>query len=203
MELLPLIRRQPRRRPEVFTDAEVDALMGLDVIDSAPLAVLFDAGLRRAEAINLQLRHCQAASGYVKVIAGKGGKDRRVPMSQRLQAKLADLELLYGLGAKDHVFYKVFANGSGARRVDRGKPVGEGTFARWWRHCLDDAGVRYRTPHVARHTYATSWRRRGLASDDIAVVMGHESVRTTIDLYEQIEVEDVARRMALLEVHAE
>lgn len=199
MELLPLIRRQPRRKPEVFTDAEVDALLTLDVLDSAPLAVLFDAGLRRAEAIALQLRHCQPGSGYVKVIDGKGGKDRRVPMPTRLEEKLATLEILNGLGAKDHIFYKVFANGSGARRVDRVTPIGEGTFSRWWRRCLDDAGVKYRSPHVARHTYATTWRRKGLAADDLAAAMGHESVRTTIDLYEQIEIEDVARRMALLE----
>jgi integrase len=38
MELLPLIRRQPRKRPDVFTDAEVDALLSLDVVDAAPLA---------------------------------------------------------------------------------------------------------------------------------------------------------------------
>jgi integrase/recombinase XerD len=207
MELLPLIRRQPRRKPEVFTEAEVDALLGLDIIDAAPLAILFDGGLRRAEAIALQLRHCHPDSGYVKVIDGKGGKDRRVPMRSwsdpsarpsRLQSLLVDLEILHGLTARDHVFYKVFANGSGSRRVDRATPIGEGTYSRWFHRCLTDAGVRHRHPHVARHTYATMWRRRGLASDDIAETMGHESVRTTIDLYEQITVEEVDRRMALL-----
>lgn len=35
--------------------------------------------------------------------------------------------------------------------------------------------------------------------DDIAVVMGHESSAITSELYAQIEVEDVARRMALIE----
>jgi hypothetical protein len=37
----------------------------------------------------------------------------------------------------------------------RDKPIGEGTFSRWWRRCLDDAGVPYRNPHTARHTFAT------------------------------------------------
>jgi integrase/recombinase XerD len=199
MELLPLIRRQPRRRPQVFTEAEVAALLDLPVIDSAPLAVLFDAGLRRAEAIALELRRCTPESGYVKVIGGKGGKDRLIPESERLRQKLADLTILEGLKPTDHIFYGVRANGSGARRVMRQTPIGEGTFSRWWQRCLDQAGVTYRTPHVARHTYATRWRQRGLHADDLAVVMGHESVRTTIDLYEQIEVTDVARRMALIE----
>jgi integrase/recombinase XerD len=198
MELLPLIRRQPRRRPEVFTDAEVAALLSLDVVDAAPLALMFDAGLRRAECQRIKLRNCLPGSGAVKVIGGKGGKDRIVPMSARLQGLLADVEILYGLSPDDHVFYGVRANAVTRQRIRRA-PIGEGTFARWWRRCLDEAGVKYRTPHTARHTFATTWRRRGLGADDLAVLLGHESVRTTSDLYVQIEVEDVARRMALVE----
>jgi integrase/recombinase XerD len=84
MELLPLIRRQPRRRPDVFTDEEVALLLSLPVVDAAPLALMFDAGLRRAECQRIQMRHCLPDSGRVKVIGGKGGKDRTVPMSHRL-----------------------------------------------------------------------------------------------------------------------
>jgi integrase len=54
-EELPPMRRQPQKVIEVFTDAEVEALLSLDVVDAAPLAVLFEAGLRKAEARALQL----------------------------------------------------------------------------------------------------------------------------------------------------
>lgn len=198
MELLPLMRRQPRKRPEVFTDAEVDALLSLDVVDAAPLALLFDAGLRRHDAQTIQLRHCSPGSGMVKVIDGKGGKDRMIPQSARLQRLLADLELLEGLTVKDHVFYRVYANAVTSKRL-RDKPIGEGTFSRWWRRCLDEAGVTYRNPHTARHTFATTWRRRGLSADDLSILLGHASVRTTSDLYVQIEVSEIAERMALIE----
>jgi len=198
MELLPLIRRPPRKRPDVFTEAEVDALLALDVADAAPLALLFEAGLRRSEAQHIQLRHCSPDTGNVKVIDGKGGKDRVIPMSGRLQSLLADLEILEGLIGKDHVFYRVYANAVTSKRL-RDKPIGEGTFSRWWHRCLDQAGVAYRNPHTARHTFATRWRRRGLAADDLAVILGHASVRTTSDLYVQIEVSEVAERMALIE----
>ncbi len=198
MELLPLIRKQPRRRPECFTPAEVETLLSLDVVDAAPLALMFDAGLRRAECQRIQLRHCLPTSGKVKVVSGKGGKDRIIPMSERLASLLADLEILYGLGPSDYIFYRVHANAVTSRRA-RDKEIGEGTFSRWWRRCLDEAEVSYRNPHVARHTFATTWRRRGLSADDLSIVLGHASVRTTSDLYVQIEVEDVARRMALIE----
>lgn len=198
MELLPLIRKQPRRKPDVFTDAEVDTLLSLDLVDAAPLALMFEAGLRRAECQHIQLRHCSPAGESVKVIGGKGGKDRVIPMSGRLRTLLADLELLEGVTANDYIFYRVYANAVTSKRL-RDKPIGEGTFSRWWRRCLDDAGVKYRNPHTARHTFATRWRRRGLAADDLSIVLGHASVRTTSDLYVQIEVSEVAERMALIE----
>lgn len=199
MELIPTMKRAPRRQHDVFSDAEIDLLLGLPVIDAAPLALLLEAGLRRKEACELTFRRCQPGSGAVKVIGGKGGKDRIVPMSRRLETLLADLEILEGVGIDDHILYGVKANGQGARRVMRKTPIGEGTFARWWRRCLDTAGVRYRNPHEARHTFATRWRRRGLHADDLSIVMGHESVRTTIDLYFHIEPGEVAERMALIE----
>jgi integrase/recombinase XerD len=199
MEMIPTMRRPRRKQHEVFSDAEIDLLLGLPVVDAAPMGLLLEAGLRRAEACAMTLRRCQPGSGAVKVIGGKGGKDRVIPMSRRLEGLLADLELLEGLGVDDHIFYGIKANGQGARRYLRKTPIGEGTFARWWRRCLDTAGVRYRNPHEARHTFATRWRRRGLHADDLAIVMGHESVRTTIDLYFHIEPGEVAERMAVIE----
>ena len=199
MDLIPSIKRAPRKQHDVFSDAEIDLLLGLPVVDAAPLGLLLEAGLRRREACDMTLRRCAPGSGAVKVIGGKGGKDRIIPTSRRLDALLADLELLEGLGVDDHILYGIKANGQGARRVLRKTPIGEGTFARWWRRCLDAAGVRYRNPHEARHTFATRWRRRGLHADDLAIVMGHESVRTTIDLYFHIEPAEVAARMLEIE----
>jgi integrase/recombinase XerD len=197
-EALPDMRAPRQKVIDVFSEAEVDALLELDVVDAAPLAVLFEAGLRKAEARALRFRHCHPESDQVIVLRGKGGRDRIIPMSSRLRSLLSDLALFEGLGERDHIFYSVRANDVVSRR-QRQTPVGEGTFARWWRRCLDDAGVRYRTPHTARHTYATRWRLRGLAVDEIQILLGHSSIRTTSDLYVHTQVADVAEHMALIE----
>src|SRR4051812_33337363 len=42
MEMIPTMRRQPRKQHQIFSDAEIDLLLGLDVVDAAPLALLFD-----------------------------------------------------------------------------------------------------------------------------------------------------------------
>jgi integrase/recombinase XerD len=198
-DYLPDIRQKPQRVPDVFTDAEVDALLALDTVDAAPLAVLLDAGLRKAEARHLKFRDCLPDIGHLIVRNGKGGRDRVIPMSRRLNSLLADLELFEDLRSSDHIFYAVRANEVSSRRT-RHQPIGEGTFARWWRRCLDTAEVRYRNPHVARHTFATTWRKRGLAIDELQILLGHASVATTASVYVHTNVGDVARHMALIEV---
>lgn len=198
-DALPEIKRRPQPVIRVFTEPEIEALLALPVRDSAPLAVLLEAGLRKAEARNLRMRDCYPESGQVIVLNGKGRRDRIVPMSPRLAHLLNELLLLERLDGSDHVFYAVKANQYEQRKILRSKPVGEGTFARWWRQCLSTAGVRYRTPHTARHTFATRWRLRGLAIDDLQILLGHSSLNTTASIYVHTRVADVAERMRLIE----
>lgn len=197
-DYLPAMKRQPQRVIDVFTEGEVEALLALDVVDAAPLAVLLEAGLRKAEARHLRFRDCLPDVGSVIVRNGKGGRDRVVPMSQRLAKLMADLEMYEDLRQDDHVFYAVRANEVSRRRT-RHQPIGEGTFHRWWGRCLQEAEVRYRKPHTSRHTFATSWLKRGLSSDELAVVMGHADPGTTSSIYVHLKSEDVARHMALIE----
>lgn len=199
-DALPDIKKRPQQVIRTFTDPEIEALLSLPVIDAAPLAILLEAGLRKAEARNLRIRDCYPESGQVIVVNGKGNRDRIVPMSPRLSHLLNELLLLERLDGNDHVFYAVKANQFEQRKILRGKPVGEGTFARWWRQCIDTAGVRYRTPHTARHTFATRWRLRGLAIDDLQILLGHSSINTTASIYVHTRVADVAERMHQIEL---
>jgi integrase len=201
-EYLPEIRRQTQRVPDVFTEAEVGALLALDVVDAAPLGILLDAGLRKAEARHLRLRDCLPDIGHVIVRNGKGGRDRVIPMSQRLSSLLAKLEIVEGLNQSDYIFYATQANAVTSRRV-RDRPIGEGTFHRHWEHWLAEAGVPYRKPHTARHTFATSWRKRGLSIDELQILLGHANISTTAGVYVHTNVEDVARHMALIEAGEE
>lgn len=198
-ESLPDIKKRPQGVIRVFNDAEIQSLLALPVRDAAPLAVLFEAGLRKAEARNLRIRDCYPESGQVIVLNGKGGRDRIVPMSPTLSHRLNELLLLERLEPQDHVFYAVKANQYVTRKIMREKPCGEATFARWWRSCLEVAGVSYRNPHTARHTYATRWRKRGLAIDDLQMLLGHASITTTSSIYVHSGIHDVESRMRQIE----
>lgn len=197
MELIPKIKRHKKKQYDLFSDAEIDLLLSLPIIDAAPLALLFEAGLRRREAMETTLRRCSGPDA-VKVIQGKGRKDRLAPKTIRLASLLADLELLEGLGPDDHILYGVKANAHGHRRIMRQSPIGEGTFARWWRRCLVEAGVRYRNPHMARHTYGSRMIRRGVPVDDLQMFLGHEDISTT-KIYVHSTFEEALGRLRVIE----
>lgn len=197
---LPDIKRNPQPVIQVFNDVEIDALLSLPVRDAAPLAILLEAGLRKAEASKIRVQDCMPETGQVVVLNGKGGRDRIVPMSPRLSHLLNELLMVERLNRTDTIFYAVKGNQFGTKKILRGKPVGEATFARWWRQCLETAGVRYRTPHTARHTFATRWRLRGLGIDDLQILLGHSSINTTASIYVHTRIADVSARMHAIEL---
>lgn len=194
MQFLPDIKRTPKPRINTFTPAEVEALLGLDLVDAALMAILFDAGLRKTEARTLRLRDANPDRDYV-VVVGKGDEPRAVPMSDRLRVFLADLVILERLERDDYLWYD---RPGGGNTIRRSKPIGPTSFGRWWDRCITTARVEYRKPHTTRHTFATEWRRRGLGLDDVKVLLGHKDIRTTDDYYMHGGLDDVAGRMKAL-----
>jgi integrase len=67
----------------------------------------------------------------------------------------------------------------------------------WWTRCLDAAGIGYRNPYVAHHTFATRWLKRGGRMETLSKAVGHASIATRVDLYGHLDLSDVARDLAL------
>jgi len=263
MDKLPPIKRAPQKFIDVFSDAEVDDLLSLPVADGALMGILFETGLRKAEARNLQVRRLvlsegvevedgraypsgaetsggprasspsestgeleriaaeygidlsvlsegrdkesfargghqsplSESTGELVVIGGKGGKDRMVQFGSRLHGLLQELLFLEPMEPQDFLWYVRPGGGP----VKRSAPIGEGSFDRWWRRCLDSAGVRYRNPHVARHTYATRELRDGMPLEILSKQMGHSSIAVTADAYGHLTADDTRRALALVE----
>jgi integrase len=209
-DALPAIKQAPRRVYDLFTDPEIQALCALPVRDGALMRFLFDTGARKGDCRMFQLHHWRTSEtidapyGSVVFMEGKGGKDRQVPLTQALSMALGSLSIQEGLGRTDHLWYSVQANAVRSKVV-RTKPCGEGTFHRWWGRCLEEAEVRYRNPHMTRHTFATRFLR-GLTEgrqgrlETLAILLGHESVATTSNLYGHLDMRDAALDMGLIGV---
>jgi integrase len=108
------------------------------------------AGLRVSEIAHLEVSDVR--DGYLMVRAGKGGKDRRVPVAEQLADDLA--AGVVRANTRDGVYYRI-----------------KGVFRR--------AGVIAR-PHDLRHTFATELARvSGGNVTLVAALCGHASVQTT------------------------
>jgi len=193
LDFVPRARRPGQKVPDVFSEAELGLLYAVD----RKMVVLGETGIRKSEARNLQRRHVSFELAELVVYAGKGSKDRKIPLTSRAYTALEELVTLEGLDPTDHVWETRPGGGSVVRRE---RAVGNASFHRWWAGALEAAGVGYRNPHAMRHTFATRLLRAGARIENVKLLLGHSSIRTTIDLYGHLDVEDARADLALLEV---
>ncbi len=139
--------------------------------DAAILNLLARAGLRVGEVIALRPEDVTLSprQGQVVVRAGKGLKERTVPLPKAAREALQTyLEVRPGW-AGEHLFVSRTGRPLAARDVQR---LVEKTARR--------AGLKRRiTPHMLRHTYATRALRRGVDLATLSRLLGHESLTTT------------------------
>jgi site-specific recombinase XerD len=161
--------------PNVLSEQEV--LQILNNTDNLKhktiLSLIYSAGLRRGELINLKIKDIDSQRMYVIIRQGKGRKDRYSILSEKV------LELL-------------------RRYVKQYKPViwlFEGQFGGQYgassiQHILKDAvaasKIRKRvTVHTLRHCFATHLLERGTDIRYIQELLGHQSSKTT-EIYTHI-----------------
>jgi integrase len=194
-DLLPDFKKPKRKIPVVYSRTEERALEGLPAPRGQLLTVLFETGLRRAEACHIRSRSFNLDTRELTVREyTKGGNERVVGISQRLVQAIEALRILEGLNPNDYL-WPTNPGGTKLNRHDRPKTVS--AMERWWKECCRDADVPTRKLHTTRHTYATRWRERGLPLEDLQAMLGHASPETTL-MYAHTKVRDIVRRMDAL-----
>lgn len=197
-----VIRPQPtrsrRRPPEALTAAEVRALLnecgrGLaGVRNEALLVVLWRAGLRCAEALELGRRDVDFKAGAIHVRHGKGDRSRVVGLDPEA---LAVVRRWWELRAKlPHAR-------SGPLFCTISKPNAGGeldsSYVRTMlRRLARRAAIERRVhPHALRHTYAVECSREGIAPELLRRQLGHASLHTTTVYLQGIAAADVIETM--------
>jgi site-specific recombinase XerD len=143
--------------------------------DRAVLEVLYGAGLRVSECVGLDLSHLrwEGERLLVRVIRGKGGKDRIVPLGRPAARALRDyLELRPLLVRPKSPAEAVFLGNRGGRLSDR--------QVRYLvdRRSTEHAHARI-SPHGLRHGFATHLLDSGCDLRTIQSLLGHASLSTT------------------------
>jgi site-specific recombinase XerD len=127
-------------------------------------------GLRVSECINLTLHDVNLEDGYIQVINGKGGKNRTVPMSDRLKLKLQEY-LKFHRPKTDSLFF--FA-------LKKTGTVSDQYVNRVLKEACKKAGItKHVTSHILRHSFASYLVKKDTHVAVIQRLLGHASVKTT------------------------
>ena len=198
--------RQPRLLPETLTVAEVERLLeavggeprhprrpteadGVGLRDRALVELLYAAGLRVSEALNLELEHLRLGEGLVRVV-GKGDKERVVPVGEVAEGWLARYlawprpAWLAAGGVPDGPGSPVFVTARGRRLArTRAWAIVKGAAER---AALGDRV----SPHTLRHSFATHLLEGGADLRVVQELLGHATISTT-QLYTHVTGERI------------
>ena len=164
-----------RRLPIVLSQEEVGRLIdsASNLLHRTMLMTLYSTGIRRAELCRLQVCDIDSQRKLIHIRAGKGGRDRDVPLSPKLLETLR--EYWRWMKPKTWLFPGTVKNW----RAD--VPISDKIPWHACREAAHRAGIKkHVSPHTLRHSWATHLLEGGADLRTIQVLLGHAKLEHTI-----------------------
>ena len=169
--------RLGRKIPSFLSEKEVEALLEASSVDEqygsrdrAILEVVYGAGLRISELVNLNLTDLNLKGGWVKVL-GKGSKERIVPLGReacrwvRIYLRKRRIETTDKLS--------LFCNRYG-KRLSR-----QACWKITKKYSQKSGITKKISPHTLRHSFATHLLSRDADLRFVQELLGHTNISTT------------------------
>lgn len=169
------------RLPKVLSANEVFDIINAttNIKHRCVISLLYSAGLRRQELLNLQLEDIDSNRMMIKVRKGKGSKDRYTILSEKMLNDLREYFKAYK--PQKYLF-------EGAKVGERYSPV---SVQKILQKATDRAGINKRvTPHMLRHSFATHLLEAGTDLRYIQALLGHNSSKTT-EIYTRVSFSNI------------
>ena len=166
--------------PHVLSREEIELLLKapdirkpIGVRDAAMLELLYAAGLRVSELINLKLQDINLEAGFVRIF-GKGSRERIVPIGSHAREKVSTyLKTVRSRRLKQTTSPYLFI----ARAA---RPMTRQGFWKLLRRYSLQAGLKKKiTPHSLRHSFASHLLEGGADLRAVQVMLGHVDISTT------------------------
>ncbi len=161
--------KKPLQLPNVLSTEEVIALIEVteNLKHKLILLLLYSAGLRRGEVLNLRKRdiHIKRRSIYVR--RGKGKKDRYVVLAETVVSYLSKYLKQYS------PTYWLFEGSTG------GQLSGTSVHNIFTKSKIKSGINPFATVHTLRHSYTTHCLENGFNLKVVQEALGHESIKTT------------------------
>lgn len=169
----------PKRLPKVLSVIEIEKILknNLNNQELAIVELLYSAGLRVSELVNLKVKNINLEQRIIKVF-GKGSKERIVPINKKcvdVLKKYSKIREVIELKNKVSQFYFIDDNANQITRQKVYKIIkkqGE----------LINKKI---SPHTIRHSFATHLLENGADLRVVQELLGHASIVTT-QLYTHI-----------------
>jgi site-specific recombinase XerD len=162
--------KRPSRLPEFLTKEEVKKLIEniKNPKHKIMISLLYSAGLRVSELLNLKVGDFNLKEKYGFVRQGKGNKDRIFIISSKLERVL--IQLIAGIDKEKYVF----ENNSRERYSTR-------TIQEIIKNACKRAGILKKVhPHTLRHSFATHLIENGSSLNEVQALLGHKSPETSM-----------------------
>jgi integrase/recombinase XerC len=178
--------------PSFLRDKDISQLLDSDdfedsfegIRDRLLLELLYETGIRRAELVGIREQDINISAMQLK-ITGKRNKQRLIPFGKRLLEMLTTY-----LDAKQ----KTITNDSGRFFVrQNGEPLSPNMVYYIVKKRLGAIpATNKRSPHVLRHTFATSMLNDGAELNSVKELLGHSSLAST-SVYTHITFEELKK----------
>ena len=161
--------RKEHKLPKVLS--KEDVLMIIDNTNNIKhrciVSLLYSAGLRRGELLNLKLEDIDSKRMLIRVEAAKGNSDRYTLLSKTL---LKDLRKYYKQWKPSNFLFE----GPSKNKYSAASVV------KIVQRASQKCGIRKKvTPHMLRHSFATHLLENGTDLRYIQVLLGHKNSKTT------------------------
>lgn len=161
-----------KKLPPVMTADEMRTVLQTvsNVKHRTLLSMLYSTGMRLSEIANLKIAEVDSQQMLIRITAGKGKKDRYVPLSPLLLGELR----LYYIQYRPETF---LFNGAG-----KGGKYAPRTIQRIVELALIKAGLhnKHYSVHTIRHSFATHLLDNGTDLQAIQQLMGHQHISQTV-----------------------
>jgi integrase/recombinase XerD len=166
-----LVRPQKRKKlPVVLSAEETKHLLSLVRIPKSRMAltVIYACGLRLNEGLHLRGQDIDSQRMLIWIRNGKGGKDRYVPLPERLLVMLRAYWMIHK--PTSYLFF----------RKDKNTVLSDTSLQHTFKAALRESNInKVASIHTLRHSYATHLLERGIDLRVIQELLGHKSPQTT------------------------
>jgi len=171
--------KEPQKIPVVMSADEIRRLLAMATAIKVRvmLSLAYGCGLRAGEVVRLKVGDIDSAQNIIRIVQGKGRKDRNVMLPADILGLLRQWwterpnRQDKGVAATERWLFP-------GRKA--GQPLTTRQFARLFQDTVKKAGItKPVTLHSLRHSFATHLLERGVDIRVIQALLGHDKLETT------------------------